>query len=365
MPRTLLGLLAAAFVAACGQAPSTVAGSEATESFAQALSVCDAGPTVQGADLSSYQGTVDWAQVAATGLAFSIAKATEGLTIQDADFPANWTGMKQNGLVRGAYHYFHSLDDGAAQADYFLAEVAQAGGFETGDLPPFLDWEDTDPGDTTAHAILEAQAFLNEIQAKTGWTAIIYTSVRVFTADGDPTQFGAYPLWVASRGVSCPDLPSPWSGWLFWQYSFTGTIAGMNCPGSCDLDEFNGSLAELQAAGVGLDGGFDGGPEPDAGIDAGTDAGVDAGLDAGGLEDAGTADAGRVEDAGAIHDAGATADAGQGSAQDAGLGGPDSGTPTGVPNPPDNKGCGCSSSGTDAPLLGLFVALALLRRRRR
>ena len=350
--RWRLALLASGLAAACGEGPDLAR----PESLGQALTVCDAGPTVQGADVSSYQGTVDWAQVAATGLAFSIAKATEGLTLQDGDFPANWTGMKQNGLVRGAYHYFHSLDDGSAQADYLLAEVAQAGGFAAGDLPPFLDWEDTDPGDTSAHAILEAQAFLNEIQAVTGFTPAIYTSTRIFTDLGFPGGFGGYPLWVASRGVSCPDVPSPWTGWFIWQYSFTGTIAGMNCPGTCDLNEFNGSLAELQAAGLGRDGGLDGGS--DGGVEP--DAGVDAGIDAGGPDDAGSVlDAGRVEDAGAIHDAGLNADAAQGGPLDAGKSSPDGGTPIGAPG-----GCGCNSAGADAPLLYLFVALVRLRRRR-
>jgi lysozyme len=344
-----LGLLAAGTFAACGEgAPRADVGLAESD---QALTVCDAGATVQGADLSSYQGTVDWAQVAATGLAFSIAKATEGLSIQDADFSANWAGMKANGLVRGAYHYFHSLDDGTSQADYFLAEVASAGGFEPGDLPPFLDWEDTDTGDTSAHAILEAQAFLDEIQAKTGVSAIIYTSVRVFTADGDPSQFGSYPLWVASRGVSCPDLPSPWSNWLFWQYSFTGTIAGMNCPGSCDMNEFNGTLAELQSVGFGSDGGVD------AGVDAGSDAGVDGGPPPG--ADGGP-DAGRPLDAGTDGGSDARTDAGPGF--DAGP--LDAGTPIGVPNPPDDKGCGCGAGGGDGRLLWMLGALVLFRRRR-
>jgi lysozyme len=359
MRRGLLALAIACLAAGCGEGMAPPADSQ---TLGQPLTICDAGPTVQGADLSSYQGTVDWATVAGTGLAFSIAKATEGLTLQDSEFQANWTGMKQNGIVRGAYHYFHSLDDGAAQADAYLAEVTQSGGFEAGDLAPFLDWEDTDKGDTSAHAILEAQAFLDEIQAKTGLTATIYSSTRIFTALGFPSQFSGYPMWVASRGVTCPDVPSPFTSWLIWQYSFLGTIAGMNCPGSCDLDEFNGTLAQLQASGMGGDGGPDGGTE----VDAGSDAGLDAGLDAGVPEDAGvTPDAGQIADAGAKPDAGEPADAGAGQSPDAGPSSPDSGTPIPVPNPPDNKGCGCGSGGADATVFWLFGALALLRRRDR
>ncbi len=256
MRRSMSGLLVAGLAAGCGQEAPPHPFVGAAQSLEQATTICPAGATLQGADVSSYQGTIDWAQVAAAGLSFSIAKATEGLTVQDADFQANWTGMKQNGLVRGAYHFFHSLDDGTSQADYFLAQV---GTFETGDLPPFLDWEVIDSGDTAAHSITEAQAFIDEIQAKTGLTTIIYTYPSFWTSAppnglGGPSQFGVYPLWFANY-VTCPDIPSPWTGWLFWQYTSSGTVNGMNCPGACDLDEFNGDLSQLQQIAVGGDGG--------------------------------------------------------------------------------------------------------------
>jgi lysozyme len=339
-------LAASVVVAGCGAGAPLP---QELETADQALTVCDAGATLQGADVSGYQGTVDWAQVADSGLSFSIAKATEGLTIQDADFPQNWAGMKANGLARGAYHYFHSLDDGGAQADAFLAEVDAAGGFLPGDLPPFLDWEDTDPGDTSAHAMLEAQGFLTKIQAQTGRVPVIYTSVRVWTALGDPSQFGNYPLWVASRGASCPDLPDPWSEWLFWQYSFVGTIPGMNCPGSCDLDEFNGGLAELRALGAVADGG-------------GADAGADGGVDAGAVGDAGTvSDAGAVADAGTPHDGGTAVDAGP-------LASPDGGAPiadAGSSVAPAHASCGCQSGSGALGPLWLLAALVPLRRAKR
>ena len=108
------------------------------ETLAQDLDICATGTTLNGVDVSSYQPGINWATVASSGVSFGIAKATEGLSVQDSEFQNNWTGMKANSVVRGAYHFFHSLDDGAAQADYFLAQV---GTFQPGDLPPFLDWE--------------------------------------------------------------------------------------------------------------------------------------------------------------------------------------------------------------------------------
>ncbi|HUB07532.1 MAG TPA: GH25 family lysozyme [Myxococcales bacterium] len=247
-------------LAACGEgAPPHAYLSPQTET--QAATVCAAGTTLQGADLSSYQGAVDWASVAATGLTFSIAKATEGNDIDDSEFAANWAGMKANGVIRGAYHFFRPNEgNGAGQADFFLGQVADAGGFGPGDLPPFLDWESScdyagNNCVTAATDITVAQDFIAEIQAKTGLTTIIYTGYDYWLGLGTGNTFASYPLWMAYPQGTCPEIPAPWSQWLIWQYSWTGTINGMNCPGACDMDEFNGDLSQLQAIGVGGDGG--------------------------------------------------------------------------------------------------------------
>jgi GH25 family lysozyme M1 (1,4-beta-N-acetylmuramidase) len=44
--------------------------------------------------------------------------------------------------------------------------------------------------------------------------------------------------------VSCPTLPPNWGRLRVWQYSSTGTVAGI--PARVDLDVYNGSLAELR-----------------------------------------------------------------------------------------------------------------------
>jgi MYXO-CTERM domain-containing protein len=245
---TILG--AAVTLAACG--PDGNGGQRSIgpyETLAQDLDICATGSTLNGVDVSSYQPGIVWPTVAASGVSFGIAKATEGLTIQDSEFQTNWSGMQSAGVVRGAYHFFHSLDDGSAQADYFLAQV---GTFAPGDLPPFLDWESTDTGDTTAHAIASAQNFIDEIQAKTGLTTIIYTYPSFWAGLGNPGQFGVYPLWMASY-QTCPDIPAPWTAWLFQQNSATGSTPGIPCSGGCDTDVFNGDLSQLQQ--VGVDGG--------------------------------------------------------------------------------------------------------------
>ena len=63
---------------------------------------------------------------------------------------------------------------------------------------------------------------------------------------------GHAQLWVASRGVTCPDLPAPFTAWSFWQYSLTGTAPGLpNSNGMADLDQFNGDMSALLGLTVG------------------------------------------------------------------------------------------------------------------
>lgn len=331
----------AVLLAACGaETDSRHPGVEAIwPSPPSALTVCAAGPTVSGVDVSHYDGVVDWAQVKAAGQTFGIAKASEGLTLADDRFAANWPAMKAAGLVRGAYHFFRPLDDGTAQADFFLSRV---GAFGVGDLPPILDWEINDTSISNGLQVQRVQDFVDQIRAATGRTTIIYTSARFLALVGNPTQFAGLPLWDARWGVTCPNIPDAWPAWTFWQYSATGSVAGIAADGGVDMNLFNGTAGELLAM-----------TEPPP-ADAGS---ADAGLDAG-AADAGPADAG-AEDAGAA-DAGAP-DAG---ASDGGR--TDGATPdAGVAEPPlATSAVGCSSSGAGGAALGVFLILAALAKRR-
>jgi lysozyme len=216
---------------------------------AQQADTCATGATLEGVDVSVYDGTVDWAQLAASGRAFAIAKATEGASFTDSQFPTNWPAMKSAGIVRSAYHFFHCDADPTAQATFFLGVM---GALEPGDLPPSLDFEDT----TTcapSTGIAMAIEWLDAVASATGTLPILYTSVNVLSQfQNTQSLAGHAQLWVASRGVTCPDLPAPFAAWSFWQYSLTGTAPGLpNSNGMADLDQFNGDMSALLGLTVG------------------------------------------------------------------------------------------------------------------
>ena len=307
------------------------------------LSVCAKGPVVKGVDVSHYDGTIDWAKVQGAGIAFAFMKATESTGFVDPTFAANFKNARANGVIAGAYHFFRPAADATAQADFF---VQTAGVPAAGDLPLTIDLEATDSlaGATVASSAL---TFLARVEAKSGRKPIVYTSASFLTSIGNPTGFGAYTLWVANWQVSCPKLPTPaWSDWKFWQDTATGVISGIPAT-AVDTDQFNGTLADLQAWINGGSGGGGGG---------GGGAGGSGGSGGGG----GSGGAGGSGGGGGTDDGGVTDDGGPGTG---GNGGDDAGKA----DQPGKAHAGCSAlPGAASPssfILFCFVCLMLARSR--
>jgi lysozyme len=283
-------LLLAVFLGAC--APSSVEVAKLEE-----LRVCHT-EVVEGIDVASYQGTIDWNMVHASGREFAIARIGDGTGL-DSTFATNWAGIRAAGMVRGAYLFFRPTSDVQTQADHVAAAVGVLG---DGDLPVTIDVECMCPYSTPGHTCelggagcataAEAAAALDEIvmrvEAATGKRPMIYTSARVWDGATYYMSQASQPmsaLWVpAYTSTSCPAVASSWTDWQFWQYSdgtcsgcVGGVVPGVGSGASVDRDRWNGTIDTLRAFASG------------SGV-IGTDAGVDAAIaDAG--ADASTADA--------------------------------------------------------------------------
>ena len=211
----------------------------------RAAVVCPGPSTVEGIDVSHFQGAVNWSQVAASGVSFATALVSSGL-VPDANFATNYAGIKTAGLIRGAYQFFHPGQDPVAQANLLLAATGSIG---SGDLPPVLDIEVTDGLNASAIAA-SIQSWVTTVQNATGRTPLIYVAASFWNSSvGGNTAFSSNPLWAVNWGVSCPSLPGAWSNWVFWQYTGTGTVSGVS--GQVDRDKFNGTIDALRTfAGV-------------------------------------------------------------------------------------------------------------------
>ncbi|MGH7297347.1 MAG: glycoside hydrolase family 25 protein [Polyangiaceae bacterium] len=235
-------VLSAVGLFACGGTPGESTGSSDSD-----VTSCASGQTVEGIDVSKWDGTIDWNQVKKSGRAFAFVRVSDGLNYPDSTFAANWAGAKGAGIHRGAYQYFEANQNATSQANLVLSKL----GSDPGELPVVVDVEVTD-GESAATIRSAIDTWSSVIEKGTGRAPVVYVSPGFWPSVGGKAE--ADGLWVANWGVSCPSLPSAWSGWQFWQYSDTGSVPGIS--GQVDLNRFNGSLAQLDAyANVGGGGG--------------------------------------------------------------------------------------------------------------
>lgn len=244
-------------------------------STAAELRTCAKGATVKGVDVSYYQGTINWAQVKASGHVYAFARVSDGANYVDSKFATNWPAMKAAGIIRGTYQFFRPGQDPNAQAKLLSDKIKAAGGMKPGDLPPVLDIEVTD-GQSAATIQSRAKTWLATVKKELGIDPIVYTANFMSPSIG--TALKSYTLWVANYGATCPLMPDGWTNWAFWQNADNGSVSGIG--GNVDTDLFNGTLAQLQAytlkaaapadAGAGdggtttkPDGGSDGETKPD------------------------------------------------------------------------------------------------------
>ncbi len=191
----------------------------------------------QGIDVSHWQGTIDWAEVKASGRTFAFAKATEGIGFEDSSYDENRVGAMAAGMKFGAYHFARpGSNDPVAEADWFV-DTAK---LQHGMLLPVLDLELTG-GLSSAALTSWVKAWLARVDQRIGAKPMIYTSPSFWrNAMGDSRWFadnGYAMLWIAHWDVTSPSVPaSNWGGrsWTFWQYSDSGTVPGV--PARVDVD---------------------------------------------------------------------------------------------------------------------------------
>lgn len=195
---------------------------------------------VRGVDVARYQGTIDWAALAADDTAFAYIKATEGGDWTDPVFASNWSKSKAAGVPRGAYHFYTLCRPVIDQISHIIATVPK----EPKTLPVAIDLEfggncKGRPPVPQFHADLNQM--LEGLEAHYGTRPILY-----LTRDFDDAYMkGAFEdegYWLRSI-IRQPS--TDWRPWLYWQYHNKGKRDGVIGP--IDLNAFNGDEAAWQA----------------------------------------------------------------------------------------------------------------------
>jgi GH25 family lysozyme M1 (1,4-beta-N-acetylmuramidase) len=199
--------------------------------------------TVEGIDVASYQGNVNWASWWSQGKRFAYVKATEGTGYTNPYFSQQYNGSYNVGMIRGAYHFARPDGaGGAAQADYF---IAHGGGWSADGktLPGTLDIE-WGPN-SACYGLSQASmsnwilAFSNQYHARTHKYPMIYTATSWWSqCVGNHAFSSTNPLWVARYASAPGALPYNWGFYTIWQYSSAGNM---------DKDQFNGAIDRLKA----------------------------------------------------------------------------------------------------------------------
>jgi len=213
--------------------------------------------TVDGLDVSQWQGVINWSQVAASDNEFVYIKATDSQDINDPRFRVNGPGASNTDLLVGVYHFatpysytrnspidLAAGSDAVAEAQWF---VQRAGAYmQPGNLPPVLDLEVNSSLGKTVLSNWAAE-FLDEVESLVGVRPIIYANsnwaMNFLDANVVDTD-----LWVANWGASSNPSTGTWSDYAFWQYTALGGSPGIDPNfNTTDLNVFNGTRQELEA----------------------------------------------------------------------------------------------------------------------
>lgn len=205
--------------------------------------------TQYGIDISVWQGAMDWSDVKAAGVSFSVARASLGLG-RDATFASHRDGALNAQLVAGAYHYL-TAESPTAQADVFISATNGCHG-----ILAALDCEAQ--GLTIGNIRLFAERFADRTG---GHPLFIYTSPSFWKAHGNAALTDLGPLWLAYY----PGGGYPGDSSLVWKWSIGGVKPTIWQYGprpikdraAVDGDAFRGTRAELEA----FIGGTTAGPE--------------------------------------------------------------------------------------------------------
>lgn len=177
---------------------------------------------IKGIDISTIQGAVNFAAVAATGVQFIICRCGVGNDGIDGNYAKNIAAAKAAGLKTACYHFIYPLPadptkplrDPVAQAQYHFK--ASLGEIACCDLewPEPKDWAKW--GVTAEFINKWALAYLSEYERLSGRKMVVYTYNDFAKNVKLDLKFAEYPLWIASY-TNPPTVPPPWADWVLCQ----------------------------------------------------------------------------------------------------------------------------------------------------
>jgi len=194
--------------------------------------------TYKGIDVSTYQGSIDWEQVAGSGIEYAFVRVgyrgyTEGKLQEDKRYKNNIEGALKNDVSVGAYFVTKALteDEAIEEAEYFM-ELVKPYNIT---WPLVIDIEPTSNLDDRTGLLTAEQrtknvvAFCNTIK-EAGYTPMIYGGVGTFMNYLEFEKLEGIDKWFAQY------FNQPWLRYEFkvWQASDEGSVPGIK--GNVDIN---------------------------------------------------------------------------------------------------------------------------------
>lgn len=186
-----------------------------------------------GIDVSENNGTVNWLEVARSGVEFAIIRLGYGNRHLDSAFYENINGAINAGLKVGVYYYSYALnEESAVEEAKFLLSILKDGGLTPDKLPMgvWFDMEDADhykanrglyPMENRQLITNMCSRFIVECN-KENYSCGIYASYDWLENVIDTNQLADYvPYWVAQWSDRCD-----FYGASMWQFTDSYEIGG-------------------------------------------------------------------------------------------------------------------------------------------
>lgn len=195
--------------------------------------------TLRGVDVSEHQQEIDWAQVAREvdfayiRLGYRGYGQGTGNLVEDPYFERNMSGALNNGLPVGVYLFSQAITVAEAleEAQFVLERLE---GYKIS-LPVIFDWEKIEGYEArtdnlgTSSLTDCAVAFCQTIK-NAGYDSGVYFNRYIGYYGFDLSRLTDYTFWAAVPG----DFPDFYYAADLWQYSFTGSVPGIE--GDTDLN---------------------------------------------------------------------------------------------------------------------------------
>ena len=189
-----------------------------------------AGNQSLGIDVSKWQGSINWAAVAQSGVKFAIIRcayrgASTGVIVEDPYFRQNIQGATANGIKVGVYFFTQAVNEYEAVEEASTA-ISLVAGYNLA-YPIFIDTESATNGRANGLDVATRTAVVKafcETVRNSGYKPGIYASKSWYNSKLNMSQLSTYNIWVAQYNTACT-----YAGrYDIWQYSSSGSIPGIN-----------------------------------------------------------------------------------------------------------------------------------------